>query len=81
MKNTSNARILFFGVILGIALTLLTGAAFPEHREAEGRYRLAVGSEGQAYLLDSFTGQVWSRGGTPEARKAFHAPKRPSQEP
>ena len=81
MKSPSETRVLLIGIILGVTLTLLTGATFPESNEADGRYRLAVGSEGQAYLFDSLTGQVWSRGGTPDARKAFHAPKRTFQEP
>lgn len=80
MNISKEKRFLALGITLGIIGTLTTGAGL-QHRNEIGRFLLKTGGEGTAYVIDTITGQVWSRGINAEQRKRFHEPKAESRFP
>lgn len=65
MKNPNTLPItpnknIFLGFLLGVAVSATLGAALKPHQEW-GRYQVAAGDGNTAYVIDTATGQIWSR--------------------
>jgi hypothetical protein len=71
MNKAIDTRSLFTGFVMGALALLCLGAAL-KHGNQPGRFQLGVG-DGQAYVIDTVSGQVWQRGGT--SQQEFFAPK------
>ena len=63
------------GFALGVIVTASLGAAL-QHTNEVGRFQIAAGDNNSAYVVDTVTGQVWSRSGSASKTSAeFNLPK------
>ena len=77
MKTNVHMKSLAIGLILGVGITLLLGAATAPNLTL-GRYQITA-TEKIGLVLDTGTGEVWSHGFDPNRREpksaAFFQPK------
>ena len=77
MKTNVHIKSLTIGVILGVGIILLVGAATGPNL-TPGRYQITA-TEKLGLVLDTATGEVWSHGFDPNRREpkspAFFQPK------
>ena len=66
------------GVLLTVVVFLALGAAHSSGSHACGRYQVEA-AEHYAYVIDTSTGQVWSKSGT--GNREFHKPKDQPKQP
>lgn len=75
MSNQTNSKNLIVGFMLGVIATASLGAAL-KHRNEIGRFQIAAGDSADAYVVDTVTGQVWSKRPSVVKRAAeFRLPK------
>ena len=75
MQNQTNSKNLVVGLMLGVIITASLGATL-NHDQEIGRYQISAGDSSDAYVLDTATGQVWSRNpGFTKAAISFRKPK------
>ncbi len=68
-KNT------LIGFVLGVIVTATLGATLTHYHEV-GRFQIAAGDGNTAYVIDTVSGQVWSRiPSAPHYAKEFEKPK------
>lgn len=77
MSNQVSKNKTIVGFALGVAVSTCLGAKL-YHKEEIGRFQISAGSNGEAYIIDTTTGQAWSK---TDGYKQFIEPKaRPEQE-
>lgn len=64
---------LIIGVLITVVVLLALGASHSTGSHSCGRYQFAAGENNYAYVIDTSTGQVWSKSGT--GREEFWKPK------
>lgn len=75
MKTRLDGKSVLIGLLAGIGAMLAIGAASPNH--TVGRYQVG-GTASQALVIDTATGQVWTRftpSGSGSSDTDFAAPK------
>ncbi len=76
MKKTIDLKSTVLGIVLGMSLFALLGAAgtSKEGEQPIGRYQIAAGNT-SAWVVDTKTGQVWSN--VTGSQGTFFGPKSP----
>ncbi len=79
MNNQTSSKNIIIGFALGVIITATLGATL-KHNNEVGRFQIAAGANEDAFVVDTVTGEVWSR--RPSATRSaveFNLPKAEKQ--